>query len=169
LQRDEQQQGSDSDDGGQADIEHVVHEKGDDDGLQGPDPQIVQKYDADVESVDVIGQEIYRLADGSLAQRGPGQSQRFAIDERAAGHADLHAHVQDRHHVRMNDEDVDGGTEDDTRGVHVRLELVDLPSVVVAQQLTQEDGLQHPAPRDVKRDVNADRSDRGNPRSSNLT
>jgi len=122
----------------------------------------VQKYDADVESVDVVGQEIYRLTDGGLAQRGPGQSQRFPIDERTAGHADLHAHVQDRHHIRMNDEDVNGGTEDDTHGIHVRFEFVDLPSIVVAQQLAQKDGLQHPAPHDVKRKIMPiDRSDRG--------
>lgn len=54
LQRDEHQQRGDSDDGGQSDVEPVVHEVRDDDGLERSDPQVMQKYNTDVEPVDVV-------------------------------------------------------------------------------------------------------------------
>lgn len=87
----------------------MVHDVCDDDSLQRSDPQIMEKYDTDVESVNVVGQQINRLADRRLAQRGSGHLQRLAVDKRAAGHANLHAHVQDTHHIWMNDKHVDSG------------------------------------------------------------
>jgi len=93
LQWDEHQQWCDTDDGGQSDVEPVVHEVRDDDGFERSDPQVMEEYNTNVESVDVIGQQIDCLADRRLAQRGPRQFQRFAIDERATGDADLHPHV----------------------------------------------------------------------------
>lgn len=83
------------------------------------------------------------MADRRLAQRGPRELQCLAVDERAAAHADLHAHVQDRHHVGMNDEHVDGGTHDYPDGVQVGMRRVYLFGIEVSQQPTEPQRLQH--------------------------
>lgn len=97
----------------------------------------MEKYDTDVESVDVVGQQINRLADRRLAQCGSGHLQRFAVDKRAASHADLHAHVQDTHHIWMNDKHVDSGAQNDTDGATIRVGLVNFHGVKVEQHPAQ--------------------------------
>lgn len=97
----------------------------------------MEKYDANVESINVIGQQIDSLADRRLAQRGSGHFQSFTIDKRATGHANLHAHVQDTHHIGMNDEHVNSRTQNDASGAPVCVELINFHSVKISQHLAQ--------------------------------
>lgn len=138
MQGDEQEQRRNPDDDGQFVVEHLVHKVRDNDCLDRSEPEIMQKYNANVEAIDVVGQQIYRLADRRLAQSGPRQPQRLPIDKRATGDTNLHAHVQDRHHVRVDDEHVDRGAQDNANGIQIRLRLVNIRGAVVAQQLAQK-------------------------------
>lgn len=141
LQRNEQQQDGHTDNRRYLDLR--VHEVRENDRLQWSDPEEVKEYDGHVEATDVVGQQIHRLADCRLAQRGPRQLQRFAINERAARHADLHTRVQDRHHVGMDDEYIDGGAHDDTGGIQVSVPRINIHGVVVTQQPAQAQRLCH--------------------------
>lgn len=96
----------------------------------------MEKYDTNIESVNVVGQQINRLADCRFTQCGPGHLQGFAINERAAGHANLHAHMHDTHHEHMGGEHVDSGAQNHADGDTVRVSLVNVRAVEIVQQST---------------------------------
>lgn len=56
LQWDEQKQRGDTDDGWYSDTDQMIHNICKDNSFQRSDPQVMKKYNTDVESVDVIGQ-----------------------------------------------------------------------------------------------------------------
>lgn len=96
-----------------------VHQISDNDSLNRTHPKLVREQHANIEPVNVVGQQVDDLSAGRLSQGRLAEPQRLAVDQRAAGDAHLHADVQDAHHVRVGHADVDEGAEDHARRVIV--------------------------------------------------
>lgn len=101
-----------------------VHQIRDGKCFDGSHPEEMQKNDGNVQTTNVIRQQVDYLTNRRFTQRIFAQSQRFPIDHAAQGNTHLHSQMHLAQQVWMHEHDVESTRQHDSRRIEIRLEHV---------------------------------------------